>query len=89
MPGGDGLASNTPALGGASPSNGGNGGNGAAGVTPALDGFPNGGSPNNGGGGAGGGLGRIRINASQACTFATSGLVLSPAPTSNGAAGCP
>jgi hypothetical protein len=75
--------SNTPALGGTGSGSGGNGGNGAS-VVAAQNGLPTSGSGGSGSGG--GGVGRIRINASSACSLAGG---VSPQPTSNGAPGCP
>jgi hypothetical protein len=64
--------------------NGGRGGGRAA--------VPVAGSPGNdataGGGGGGGGVGRVRLNAMTGCSISVTATV-SPAATSNGAAGCP
>lgn len=79
--------SGVPAAGGSGTGMGsGDGGNGGADGASAGDGL-DGNDMLGGGGGGGGSVGRIRINAGRACTVG--GAVFSPAPTSNGAQGCP
>jgi hypothetical protein len=76
--------SSAPALGGAGSGSGGNGGNGGT-IGPPTPGAPPSGS-NAMSGGGGGAAGRIRLNAVTACQ---GGGGWSPAPSSNGAPGCP
>ncbi len=91
-PGFDGNDGNE--LSGAATPNGGNnsaaGGNGGAGagLSTAAGAGISGATHNDGAGGGGGGVGRIRINASMSCNV-TSGLIISPAATSNGLTACP
>jgi len=86
----DGAVSMDPAEGGqGATATGGDGGNGAALMTDASAGGEGGDGTSGGGGGGGGGgaVGRIRIVASTTCSVG--GAVISPAPTSTGASGCP
>jgi hypothetical protein len=88
--GNDGIETGSGAtpIGGDNSTNGGNGGVGGGGTAAPGSGLQAAGN-NDGAGGGGGAVGRIRFNASTSCTIATSGLVVSPAATSNGASGCP
>jgi hypothetical protein len=86
--GNDGIETGSGATpnGGSNSANGGNGGVGGGGTADAGEGLPGAGN-NDGAGGGGGAVGRIRFNAAASCNIA--GGLVSPAATSNGAAGCP